>query len=131
MILKQAFHPEGYGAPAAPYSPVIESDGLLFVSGQVPLNEQCQLVGDSFDLQLEQVHKNLLACLTAAGCTIDDVLKASVFLTRESDFDAFNAAYNGWFDGALPARTTIRADLLRGFLVEIDVIARRSPSATA
>ena len=122
---KITIHPEGYGPPAAPYSAVVESDGLVFVSGQVPLNEAGEVVGATVEAQTAQVHANLLACLKAAGCTFDDVLKASVFLAREEDFGVFNRLYASWFDGPLPARTAIRADLMRGFLVEVDVVARR------
>lgn len=121
---RRSFHPEGYAPSAAPYSAVVDSDGLVFVSGQVPLDPTGALVDGGFAPQLFQVRRNVEACLAAAGCSVSDVVKVTVYLARESDFDAFNADYVSWFGDELPARTTIRADLMRGFLVEIDLIAR-------
>jgi len=120
----RTFHPDGYAAPAAPYSAVVGSGELIFVSGQVPLDPAGRVVDGGIAEHASQVHANLVACLAAAGCSLADVVKTTVYLAQEEDFDTFNAVYASWFDDPLPARTAVRAGLMRGFLVEVDVIAR-------
>jgi enamine deaminase RidA (YjgF/YER057c/UK114 family) len=68
---------------------------------------------------------NLVACLRAAGCTLDDVVKVSAFLADLDDFEAFNRVYAEHFAPPYPVRTTVRAGLADGLLVEIDAVARK------
>lgn len=116
--------PDGYGEPTAAYSSVVVSEGLAFVSGQVPLIPSGSLVGDVFAEQAGQVLANLRASLAAAGCVMDDVLKVTVLLARTSDFDEFNHLYREWFSEPFPARTTFQVGLVMGFLLEVEAIAR-------
>jgi reactive intermediate/imine deaminase len=75
--------------------------------------------------QTEQVLRNVAACLAAAGCSMDDVVKTTVFLADLADFPAFNEIYARHFARPYPARTTVQAGLAPGLLVEIEAVARR------
>ena len=97
-------------APAAigPYSQAVEQGGMLFCSGQIPLHpETMEIVGDSVTAQTEQVLKNLLAVLTAAGYAKSDVVKTTVFLTDMNRFGEMNAVYEKFFEPHKPARAAV------------------------
>jgi 2-iminobutanoate/2-iminopropanoate deaminase len=116
-------------APKAigPYSQGVESDGLVFLSGQIPLDPASgQLVPGDIGAQTRRVIENLRAVLEAAGCTLADVLKTTVYLRDMNDFPEMNAAYAEFFPKDPPARATVQAARLpRDAAVEIDLIARR------
>jgi 2-iminobutanoate/2-iminopropanoate deaminase len=116
------------GAPKAigPYSQAVADGGFLFASGQVPLDPATgELVTGGFEAGVERVFDNLEAVLAAGGCRLDDVVKATVYLLRMSDFAAMNAVYGKRFGNHRPARSTAAvAELPKGAAVEIDVIAR-------
>lgn len=115
------------GAPKAigPYSQAIVTDGLVFTAGQVSLDPQTmELVGATTAEQTEQVMKNLAAVLAAAGTSLDNVVKTTVFLADMSDFAPMNEVYARYFGTHKPARSTVQAaGLPKGARVEIDVIA--------
>jgi enamine deaminase RidA (YjgF/YER057c/UK114 family) len=112
--------------PTKPYSPVVISDDLVAVSGQIPVDERGELVAGGFADQVEQVFRNLTVCLEATGCDLDDVIKVVAYLTDRSHAPAFNDLYAPRFAEPRPVRTTIVCGLLdERFLVEIDVLARR------
>jgi 2-iminobutanoate/2-iminopropanoate deaminase len=121
---KMCLQPAGHLPPRPPYSSVVVSDGLVFVSGQAGLTPDGVLVGEDFERQAVQTFDNLAACLTAAGCSFDDVLKVTAYLVDGDDFDAFNTLYRERFPTTQPARTTVLSGLLMGFRVELDAIAR-------
>jgi 2-iminobutanoate/2-iminopropanoate deaminase len=114
-------------APAAigPYSQAIRANGLVFCSGQTPMDPATgQVVSGGIAAQTERVLKNLSAVLEAAGTSMDKVVKTSVFLKDMNDFTAMNEVYGRFFEGEPPARSTIQAARLpKDALVEIDVIA--------
>jgi len=116
------------GAPRAigPYSQAIIEGGFLFASGQVPLDPATgELVSGGFEAGVERVFDNLEAVLAAAGASMGDVVKATVYLLRMSDFAAMNAVYARRFGNHRPARSTVAvAELPKGAAVEIDLIAR-------
>ena len=116
------------GAPKAigPYSQAIVEGGYLFASGQVPLDPATgELVSGGLEAGVERVFDNLEAVLKAAGASLDDVVKTTVYLIRMSDFAAMNAIYARRFGNHRPARSTVAvAELPKGAAVEIDVIAR-------
>ena len=116
--------PEGIGTPIAPYSPVVVSGDLVFVSGQVPFDEANELVSHEFEVQARQVFDNLGRCLKAAGCSYADVLKVNAFVSDFKHFPVFNAVYGEYFGAPLPARTTVQAGLY-GFDLEVEAVARR------
>ena len=116
------------GAPKAigPYSQAVVSEGLLFASGQIPLDPATgELVAGGVEASAERVFDNLEAVLREAGLGFADVVKATVFLLRMEDFPAMNAVYGRRFGSHRPARSTVAvAALPRGAVIEIDVIAR-------
>jgi len=116
------------GAPQAigPYSQALVSNDLLFVSGQIPLDPATgALVPGGIEQAVERIFDSIQAILAAAGATLDDVVKTTVYLVRMSDFAAMNAVYARRFGSHRPARSTDAvAQLPKDAAVEIDVIAR-------
>jgi 2-iminobutanoate/2-iminopropanoate deaminase len=114
-------------APKAigPYSQAIKTGGLIFLSGQIPLNpETMQMVEGGIREQTERVMKNLQGVLEAAGSSLDRVVRTTVFLADLNDFAEMNEVYGKFFTDAPPARSTVQvARLPRDARVEIDVIA--------
>jgi len=114
-------------APAAigPYSQAVKSNGLLYTSGQIPLDPATgNLVEGDFESQVRRVFTNLAAVLKEGGSSFDRVLKATVYLTDLGDFQTLNTVYAEYFGNHKPARTTIGvAQLPRGAHVEIDLLA--------
>lgn len=114
-------------APAAigPYSQAVKTGNLLFVSGQIPLNPQTgTLVTDGIEAETHQVMKNVQAILTAAGTTLEAVVKTTIFLKSMEDFAAVNTVYASYFSGNYPARETVEVSRLpKDARVEISVVA--------
>jgi len=115
-------------APAAigPYSQAVRFQGdLIFTAGQIPLDPVSgQLVGKTVAAQTERVLENLSAILTAAGSSLDRVVKTTVFLKNMSDFADMNMVYGRYFASNPPARSTVEvARLPKDVLVEIECLA--------
>ncbi|MGG1638139.1 MULTISPECIES: RidA family protein [unclassified Paenibacillus] len=113
-------------APAAigPYSQAIKLGGLLFTSGQIPLDAAGQLVDGGIEEQTHQVFRNLEAVLAAAGASFQDVVKATVFMKDMNQFATVNGIYSSYFGEHKPARSAVEvARLPKDVLVEIEVIA--------
>jgi 2-iminobutanoate/2-iminopropanoate deaminase len=108
-----------------PYSQAIKANGLVFLSGQIALDPATQqLISGDVAAQTERVLQNLAGILKAAGSSLPQVVKTTVFLKNMSDFAAMNDVYGRHFTGAPPARSTVEvARLPKDVLVEIDVIA--------
>ena len=108
-----------------PYSQAIKANGLVFVSGQVAIDPVTNtLLSGDIGFQTDRVLKNLRGILTAAGSSLDKVVRATVFLKNMNDFAAMNEVYGKYFSSAPPARSTVEvARLPKDVLVEIDVIA--------
>jgi len=114
-------------APIGPYSQAVKSGHLLFTSGQIPINlETGDIVEGGVREQTIQVLENLKAVLEAAGCTLADAIKATVFLADMADFPEVNTIYAEYFgEDNAPARSTVQvAALPKGSLVEIELIAK-------
>jgi 2-iminobutanoate/2-iminopropanoate deaminase len=114
-------------APQAigPYSQAIKAGGFVFVSGQIPIDPTTGLIAQSeVAAQTDRVLQNLKAILTAAGTSLDNVVKTTVFLKSMGDFAAMNEVYARFWKKAPPARSTVEVSRLpKDVLVEIDVIA--------
>jgi 2-iminobutanoate/2-iminopropanoate deaminase len=114
-------------APAAigPYSQAVRAGGLLFVSGQIPLDPASgQIVAGDVAAQTARVLENLRAILSAAGCGFKDVVRSTIYLVDLAHFATVNEAYARAFTAPFPARVTVQVSALpRGALVEIDAIA--------
>lgn len=115
-------------APAAigPYSQAIQINGLLFTSGQIPLDPATmQIVGDSIESQTTQALTNLDAILKAGGSARDAVIKTTVFLKSMNDFARMNEIYSKFFGNHKPARSCVEvARLPKDVLFEIECIAK-------
>lgn len=113
-------------APAAigPYSQAIKVNGMLYTSGQIPLDPVSGvIVGNNITEQTEQIMKNLSAVLSAANTSFDNVVKTTCFLSDISDFAAFNEVYGKYIKSA-PARSCVAVkDLPKGALAEVEIIA--------
>jgi 2-iminobutanoate/2-iminopropanoate deaminase len=108
-----------------PYSQAIRANGFVFLSGQIPLDPATQqLISGDVAAQTERVLQNLSGILKAAGSSLSQVVKTTVFLKNMSEFAAMNEVYGRYFAEAPPARSTVEvARLPKDVLVEIDVIA--------
>ena len=113
-------------APAAigPYSQAIRAGDFVFVSGQIPLDEDGVMVAGGIEEQTRRVMQNLDAILRAAGASFENVVKTTIFLCDLADFAAVNAIYAESFPTRPPARATVQvAALPRGARVEIAAVA--------
>ena len=117
-------------APVGPYNQAVKAGGMLFCSGQIPLDPMTGVMVGDGDVEAEtrQVLSNLESVLKAAGCTPQQVVRTTVFLTDLADFARVNAIYAEMFgQGVAPARACVQvAALPKGAKVEIDCIALMS-----
>lgn len=115
-------------APQAigPYSQAVVHNGLVFVSGQIPIDPQSNIIpaGLTIEQQTRRVLDNLKAVLEAAGSSLDKVLKTTIYLKDMGTFNDVNMIYGQYFTSNWPARATVEvARLPKDVLVEIDAIA--------
>jgi 2-iminobutanoate/2-iminopropanoate deaminase len=113
-------------APPAvgPYSHAVAAGPFVFVSGQIPINRQGEMVQGDIVVQTVQVMENLKAILATAGLSFSDVVKTTVFLKDMADFAEMNRVYGEFFPENPPARSTLQvAGLARNAAVEIEAIA--------
>ncbi len=122
---KQIIHSEAAPSAVGPYSQAVAAGGLVFVSGQIPLDPATgELIDGDIAAQAERVLENLGAVLKAAGLTFGDVVKTTIYLTDMADFAAVNQVYARYFPTEEPARATIQvAALPKGARIEIDAVA--------
>ena len=125
--MKEVVRTEAAPAPfqGAPYSQAIKANGLVFVSGQLSLKPgEKELSAGNIGAQTEQVLANLSAILEAAGTSLDNLVKTTVFLQSLDDFAGMNEVYARHVGDAPPARATVEAAKLpSGALVEIEAVA--------
>lgn len=108
---------------AGPYSQALRVGNFIFVAGQGPFDpETRELVGQTVEEQTVRTLENVRAVLEAGGATMGDVVKSTVHLSDLALFSQFNSVYERYFPDPKPVRTTVGSQL-RGFMVEIDVIA--------
>lgn len=115
-------------APGAigPYSQAIDAGAFVFASGQIPINPETGEIPEGIVAQTEQSLANVCAILSAAGLTIDNVVKTTVFLSDMDNFGAMNEVYGNVFSEPYPARSAVAVKTLpKNVLVEIEVIAVR------
>jgi 2-iminobutanoate/2-iminopropanoate deaminase len=128
--MKEIINAPGAPRPAGPYSSAVRHHGLVFVSGQIPLDPaNGQLVTGSIEEQTARVIENVQAVLAGAGLALSDVVKTTVFLKNMEHFARMNETYSRYFHTNPPARSTIEvARLPRDVQVEIEAIAIDSSS---
>jgi reactive intermediate/imine deaminase len=106
-----------------PLSPATRCGDFVFVSGQVPTDEQGQVIVGGIEAQTRRVFQRLEDALALAGCTLADVAKVSVWLEDARDFGSFNRVYMECFGEHRPARSTVESRLMIDAKVEMDVTA--------
>lgn len=123
--MKEIISTENAPGAIGPYSQAVKTNGMVFCSGQIPIDIATgEFVSDDVAEQTEQVLKNLSAVLEAAGTSLNEVVKTTVFLMDMADFAAMNEVYAKYFSENKPARATVQAaGLPRGARVEIECIA--------
>ena len=113
-------------APAAigPYSQGIRAGNMVFCSGQIPVNPATGFIPEGIQAQTRQAMENVLAVLSEAGATAENIVKTTVFLQDMNDFAAMNEVYATFFPGAAPARSAVQvARLPKDCPIEIEAIA--------
>jgi reactive intermediate/imine deaminase len=116
-------------APAAvgAYSQATTTDDLVFTAGQIPLTAEGDLLDEAdVDVQTQQALENVQAVVEAAGASMDDVLKVTVYLDDIDDFDVMNDTYETFFETEPPARSAVGVEALpKGVAVEIEAVASK------
>jgi len=121
---KVVIHTDHAPAAIGPYSQAIKVNGMLFVSGQIPINPASgEIEGKDIVAQSTQVFENLKAIIAQAGSDMGSIVKTTVYLQDIKDFAAMNKVYATYFTADYPARIAVQvAALPKGALVEIDAI---------
>ena len=120
QVIATTAAPEAIG----PYSQAVEAAGMIFLSGQLPINPATGTMPEGIQAQTRQSFENIKAILAKAGCTVDHIVKTTVFLADMSLFGAMNEVYAQQFNGAFLARSAFAVkELPKQALVEIEVIA--------
>jgi 2-iminobutanoate/2-iminopropanoate deaminase len=117
------FRDSNPGTRPFPRSIATKAGGFVYVSGQVARDENGNVVAEGIEAHALQTMKNVAHALTLAGCTLEDVVKTTVWLEDARDFDEFNHVYSEFFPGDKPARSTIQGRNMVGTKIEIEVIA--------
>ena len=128
MPKREIKHPDKEKSTGA-YSAAVEIDGWVYVSGQGPVDPKtAQPVRGTIEEETLYTLSQVQKILTAAGCSLNDVVKSTVHLADIKEFDHYNVVYKNFFKDVsiLPARTTVQSVLWNNIKVEIDVVARRS-----
>jgi len=121
---KKTIHTDGAPAAIGTYSQAVEAGGLVFLSGQIPLlPDTMDIVEGDFETRARQVFANLQAVANAAGGSLNDIVKLTIFLTNLDNFATVNAVMEDFFDKPYPARAAVGvASLPKGVDVEADAI---------
>lgn len=123
--MKKIIYTPNAPSPIGPYSQATEANGVLYVSGQIALNPGTnQMMDETLEIETTQVLDNLSAVVQAAGYTLQEIVKCSIFLSSMDSFSAVNEIYGKYFETNPPARETVEVSKLpKGVNVEISAIA--------
>ena len=122
--MRKTIHAENAPAAVGPYVHAVEAGDFVYTSGQIGLVPATGVLAEGVEAQAEQALQNIQAVLAAAGCTMADVIKTTVFLADIADFGKINEIYAKYFTGDTPARSCLQAGALpKGALFEIEVVA--------
>lgn len=113
----------GSGGQSLPFCQATVANGFVFVSGQVALGDDGEVIAGGIVAQTHHCIRSIIAILEKAGCTLQDVAKVNVWLDDARDFQAFNRVYASYFQQGLPARACVQSPLMVDAKVEIEVIA--------
>lgn len=121
---KQVNNTEKAPSPIGPYNQSIKAGGFLFLSGQIPMDVNGNVINGNIKAAAHQCMKNISAILSNANLTFDHVVKTTIFLTDMALFNDVNEVYGSYFNGDYPARETVAVKSLpKGVEVEISMIA--------
>lgn len=124
--MKKVIHTDNAPKAVGPYSQAIEANGMLFISGQIPVDPATGKMPEGIEAQTEQVMKNIAAILKEAGYTFDNVIKSTCLLSDIAFFKPMNEVYSKYYTSNPPARAAFAVkDLPLGALVEIETIAAK------
>jgi reactive intermediate/imine deaminase len=115
--------PSGPGGRSLPFTKAVRAGDFVFVSGQVPMGADGEIVAGNIVTQTQQTIENVKSILMSLGLGLEHVVKATVWLADTRDFWPFNKVYLEYFGAALPARSCVRADMMVDCKVEIEVVA--------
>ena len=122
--MKQVISTSNAPAAIGPYSQAIEVNGMVYTSGQIPVNPATGEIADSIEGQARQVMENVKNLLEAAGTSMGNVVKTTVFIKDMYDFGKINEIYAEYFEGACPARSCVEvARLPKDVLMEMEAVA--------
>lgn len=125
--MKKMFSSDAAPEAVGPYSQAIEANGFLFLSGQIGLTLDGELIQESIRSEVEQIMKNLENVLISAGLGFDSVVKTEIYLTNVNDFAIVNQVYASFLKEPYPARATVAVkELPKGARVEISMVAVKS-----
>ena len=125
--MKKHLHTKNSPAAIGPYSQAVLVDNLVFLSGQIPLNNKGKMVEGTVEQQAQQIFTNIEAILVEAGGTLNDLVKLTVFLTSLDDFEVINKIMMLRLTRPYPARSCVEVSALpKGSTVEVEAIARIS-----
>jgi 2-iminobutanoate/2-iminopropanoate deaminase len=125
-MAKRIIHTDNAPKAIGPYSQAIEANGMLFISGQIPVNPATGTIPEGIEAQTQQVMKNIEAILKEAGYSFKDVIKSTCLLSDIANFKAMNEVYAQYYKEDCPARAAFAVkDLPMGVLVEIETIAAK------
>ena len=114
-----------FGTSHVPLSPAVRAGDFVYVSGQVPVDAQGNIVAGGIKEQTRRVLENVKAALALAGATMEEVVKTTVWLEDARDFGAFNTVYARHFPRNPPARTTVESRLMIDIKIEVEAVAYR------
>lgn len=114
---------ECFGTSHVPLSPAVRAGDFVYVSGQVPVGSNGEVVAGGIEAQTRQVLDNVKAALALAGASMDDVVKTTAWLQDARDFGGFNKVYGTYFSQNPPARSTAESRLMIDIRVEIEAVA--------
>ena len=119
----------GSGGQPLPFCQAVQAGHFLFVSGQVAMDDQGEIIDGGIVPQTHATLKNVITILKKANCTLTDVVKVNAWLDDPRDFQAFNRVYGEYFGAGPPARSCVGSQLMVDAKVEIDVIAYQPKSS--
>ena len=112
-----------FGTAQVPLSPAVRAGDYVYVSGQIPVDGQGNIVAGGVKEQTRQVLENVKSALALAGATMEEVVKTTVWLEDARDFGAFNQVYATFFPKEPPARSTVESRLMIPIKIEIEAVA--------
>ena len=126
-MAKKIVFTEKASKPIGPYSQAVIIGNLVFISGQIPIDQKTsKVIRGGIEEQTIQVLENLKTILESIELKLINVVKVSIFLSDLNLFQSFNNVYSKYFEASTPARTTVQVGLLDGVLIELDAIAEKS-----